>query len=452
MGMQFKVLRHIELQLASKQRFVALLLMCMALAIAAGERSALSVAGPALSDDLQLNTIELGWLLSAFAWSYVIAHIPVGLVVEYYGTRRTIGLGMLLSAMISLVMAASGVPIFAQFALWIMFTARIMLGIIQAPIGSSSGIVMSAWFPKTERGVAGSIYSSMPLIAVAFLNPLFGYVADHHGWQAMFVTVAFISLLAASVWFYEFQLPMTSKRLRFREKRYLERGGALLQSQENRKNINYVKSDISVFTQLLKIFGNRMMGGFLVAQYTTTSITWFFVAWFPTFLVSTYGFSISEAASASAIPAIAGFLGGVCVGFVSDHALKRTDNLTFARKLPVYLGMSLVTVVFLLAPSISDPWLVIKLMAVAFFGKGVATMGWTITSDIAPANKIGLAGSTINAVGNISGIMTPIAIGYLVAIFGDFSWALYFMAAHGLVALLCHTFVIGELKRMEPIQ
>ncbi|MEL0071093.1 MAG: MFS transporter, partial [Betaproteobacteria bacterium] len=64
----------------------------------------------------------------------------------------------------------------------------------------------------------------------------------------------------------------------------------------------------------------------------------------------------------------------------------------------------------------------------------------------------GLAGSTINAVGNISGIMTPIAIGYLVAIFGDFSWALYFMAAHGLVALLCHTFVIGELKRMEPIQ
>jgi ACS family glucarate transporter-like MFS transporter len=449
--MQFKVLRHIELQLASKQRFVALLLMCMALAIAAGERSALSVAGPALSNDLKLNTIELGWLLSAFAWSYVVAHIPVGLVVEHYGTRRTIGLGMLLSAFISLVMAIAGATIFAQFALWIMFTARIMLGIVQAPIGSSSGIVMSAWFPKTERGVAGSIYSSMPLIAVAFLNPLFGYVADHHGWQAMFVTVAFISLLAASVWFSEFQLPVTSKRLRFREKMYLERGGALLQSQENRKNINYVKSDISIFTQLLKIFGNRMMGGFLVAQYTTTSITWFFVAWFPTFLVNTYGFSISEAASASAIPAIAGFLGGVCVGFISDHTLKRTGDLTFSRKLPVFFGMSLVTGVFALAPSISDPWLVIKLMAVAFFGKGVATMGWTITSDIAPANKIGLAGSTINAVGNISGIMTPIAIGYLVAMFGDFSWALYLMAAHGLVALLCHTFVIGELKRMEPI-
>ena len=78
-------------------------------------------------------------------------------------------------------------------------------------------------------------------------------------------------------------------------------------------------------------------------------------------------------------------------------------------------------------------------------------MGWTITSDIAPANKVGMTGSAINAVGNISGILTPIAIGYLVAIFGDFSWALYFMAAHGAIALLCHWLVIGEFKRMEPI-
>src|SRR5210317_375375 len=215
--MRIQPIRHLQIQLASKQRFIALLLMCMALAIAAGERSALSVAGPALSNDLKLDTIELGWLLSAFAWSYVVAHIPVGLVVEHYGTRRTIGLGMLLSAFISLVMAIAGATIFAQFALWIMFTARILLGVVQAPIGSSSGIVMSAWFPKTERGLAGAIYSAMPLIAVAVLNPVFGYVADHHGWQLMFVTVAILGFAETIIWFVEFQLPITSKRLRLRE-------------------------------------------------------------------------------------------------------------------------------------------------------------------------------------------------------------------------------------------
>ena len=449
--MRFQPVRNLGIQLASKQRFIALLLMCMALAMAGGERSALSVAGPALSKDLGLNAIELGWLLSAFAWSYVAAHIPVGLIVEHYGTRRTIGLGMLASAVISLIMAGAGLPLLAHFALWIMFAARILLGVVQAPIGSSSGIVMSAWFPKTERGLAGAIYSAMPLIAVAVLNPVFGYVADHHGWQLMFVTVAILGFAATIIWFVEFQLPITSKRLRLREKLYLERGGALLYSQSNRKNTNYVKSELSVLQQLIRIFGNRMMGGFLIAQYTTTAITWFFVAWFPTYLVTTFGLSISEAASASAIPAIAGFLGGVCVGFVSDYVLRRTDNLTLARKLPVYLGISLPTIVFTAAPSVENEWIVITLMSIAFFGKGFGTMGWTITSDIAPANKVGMTGSAINAVGNISGILTPIAIGYLVAIFGDFSWALYFMAAHGAIALLCHWLVIGEFKRMEPI-
>lgn len=446
-----KVYDRIRLTLALKQRYLALFLLAMALAVASAERSALSVASPSLSADLQLSPIELGWLLSAFAWSYVIAHLPVGLVVEHYGTRRTIGLGILLSAVVSLIIALAGAPSFANIALVLIFAGRIALGIVQAPLGSSSGIVISAWFPQTERGIAGSIFSSMPLVAVATMNPVMGYITDHSGWQVMFLTLAAVGALATLLWFAEFQLPLNSRRLRAEEREKIEHGGALVNSRANRGNNEYVRSQMPFTRQLLAIFGNRMMGAFLIAQYAVTAITWFFLAWYPSYLVQTYGLSVAEAAAASAPPAIAGFVGGLCVGFFSDYVLKRTGSMTLSRKLPIYIGMTMVAVVFVVAPGVDDASVITVLMSVAFFGKGFATLGWTIISEIAPANKIGVTGSIINATGNASGIFTPIAIGYLVAHAGNFDMAMYFMAAHGAVAIFCHAVLVGKLRRLDPI-
>lgn len=449
--MLIAVYNRLALWVTRHQRYIALFLISMALAVASAERSALSVASPSISTDLDLSPIELGWLLSAFAWSYVIAHLPVGLVVEHYGTRRTIGLGIGLSALISLLIAGAGLPLFANIALVLMFCARIVLGIIQAPLGSSSGIVISAWFPQTERGIAGSIFSSMPLVAVATMNPVMGYIADHAGWQAMFVGLAVLGSAATLIWFAQFQLPQSSARLTAEERAKIERGGALTQSRANRGNTAYVRSEMPFARQLWAIFGNRMMGSFLVAQYAVTAITWFFLAWYPSYLVTTFGLSVSEAAAASAPPAIAGFVGGLCVGFFSDYVLTRTGNMTLARKLPIYIGMSLVALCFAIAPSVEEVSLITVLMSVAFFGKGFATLGWTIISEIAPSNKVGVTGSIINAIGNCSGIFTPIAIGYLVAHWSNFDLGLYFVAAHGVVALACHALLVGELKRLDPI-
>lgn len=446
-----KVYDRIHLTLAQNQRYLALFLLSMALAVANAERSALSVASPSISADLQLSPIELGWLLSAFAWSYVIAHLPVGLVVEHYGTRRTIGLGILLSAVVSLLIALAGMPAFANLALVLIFAGRIALGIAQAPLGSSSGIVISAWFPQTERGIAGSVFSSMPLVAVATMNPVIGYIADHAGWQMMFVGLAVLGGLATLLWFAEFQLPLNSRRLRPEEREKIERGGALVNSRANRGNSEYVRSQMPFGRQLIAIFGNRMMGAFLVAQYAVTAITWFFLAWYPSYLVQTYGLSVAEAAAASAPPAIAGFVGGLCVGFFSDYVLKRTGSMTLSRKLPIYIGMTMVAGVFAVAPSIQDVSLITLLMSIAFFGKGFATLGWTIISEIAPANKIGVTGSIVNATGNSSGVFTPIAIGYLVAHSGNFDLAMYFVAAHGVVAVFCHAVLVGKLRRLDPI-
>jgi ACS family glucarate transporter-like MFS transporter len=91
------------------------------------------------------------------------------------------------------------------------------------------------------------------------------------------------------------------------------------------------------------------------------------------------------------------------------------------------------------------------LMTIAFFGKGVGTMIWTLVGDLAPANRVGLTGSAVNAFTNLSGIFTPIIIGYAVAIYGNFNLALYLMAGHALLAVAMNYWVMGTLHRMQDI-
>ena len=92
--------------------------------------------------------------------------------------------------------------------------------------------------------------------------------------------------------------------------------------------------------------------------------------------------------------------------------------------------------------------LVLTFMSVAFFGKGVASLGWAVLSDVAPREVTGLSGSIFNTFGNAAGIATPIIIGYIVTATASFDAALLFVFAHSVVALLSFVVLVGPIKRL----
>ena len=57
--------------------------------------------------------------------------------------------------------------------------------------------------------------------------------------------------------------------------------------------------------------------------------------------------------------------------------------------------------------------MVIAFMCLAFFGNGMASIGWSLISHVAPRRLIGLTGGTFNCISNLSGISTPLVFGYL---------------------------------------
>ena len=93
--------------------------------------------------------------------------------------------------------------------------------------------------------------------------------------------------------------------------------------------------------------------------------------------------------------------------------------------------------------------LVSGLMALAFFGKGVGSLGWAVVADTAPREVVGLAGSIFNMFGNTAGIVTPIVIGYIVDTTGSFNLALVFVGLNALVTVVAYTVVVGKIRRIE---
>ena len=158
--------------------------------------------------------------------------------------------------------------------------------------------------------------------------------------------------------------------------------------------------------------------------------------------------SILEAGFAAAVPALFGFVGGVAGGLASDLLLRKGYSLTVARKAPIVVGMLLATLI-IACVWVRSEWLVVALMAVAFFGKGVASLGWAVMADVAPKQLAGLAGGVFNTFGNIAGIVTPIVVGYIVAGTGSFDLALTFVAAHCLLAIFAYLVVVGRIARLE---
>src|SRR5436305_9773325 len=82
----------------------------VALLIAGGalnyvDRATLSVANKFIQVDLGIPVAKMGLLLSAFLWAYAFSQLPVGGLIDRYGPRKMLGLGLFFW---SLAQAAGG--------------------------------------------------------------------------------------------------------------------------------------------------------------------------------------------------------------------------------------------------------------------------------------------------------------------------------------------------------
>ena len=91
----------------------------------------------------------------------------------------------------------------------------------------------------------------------------------------------------------------------------------------------------------------------------------------------------------------------------------------------------------------------IAILSFAFFGQGMVGLGWTLISDVAPKQLMGLTGGIFNTCSNLAGIVTPLVIGFIISATGSFFYALVYVCAAAVAGLLAYVFVVGDVRRVQ---
>jgi ACS family glucarate transporter-like MFS transporter len=408
------------------------------------DRATLAITGPVISKDLGFTHVQMGFIFSAFGWSYVIGQLPGGWLLDRFGSKAVYFLSIVLWSFFTLLqggvwMVGTVATVYALFAL------RFMVGFAEAPSFPANGRIVAAWYPANERGTASAIFNSAQYFATVVFAPVMGFITVTFGWPYVFYFMGALGIVMGLLWLNVIYSPKQHPHLRPAELDYIASGGGLVNLDQPGDRATGSDASLGYLKQLLQ---NRMMLGIYLGQFCISAITYFFITWFPVYLVRQRGMSILNAGLIASIPAICGFSGGVLGGVWSDFLLRRGWSLTASRKIPIVAGM-LLSMSMIVCNYADAQWLVVGIMALAFFGKGIGALGWAVISDAAPKQIAGLSGALFNMFGNISSITTPIVIGYILQATGSFNGALVFIGANAAVAILSYVVVVGEIKRME---
>jgi len=401
------------------------------------DRATLSIAAPSMRRELGFDALTMGIAFSAFGWAYTAMQIPGGLILDRFGARVVLGLSLITWSVLTYLQGY--VHLLAGSAFAVLFALRFLMGVAESPAFPCNSRLTVMWFPSQERGLATSVFQLAQYFALAVFTPVMTFTVSRWGWHYVFYTTGAVGVLLGLVWLHMVREPARHPRVNAAELAYISAGGGLPTMGDGPAPFSW--------RQVAAISANRMMAGIYIGQFCLTSITWFFLTWFPTYLIEAKGMSILKVGLVASIPAVAGCLGGLIGGAWSDWMLKRGYSLTMARKVPIIVGLTLSSCI-VVANYVQSTAIVVLVMSVAFFAKGIGNLGWCIVGDVSPKNAMGISGGIFNFCGNLASIVTPLAIGWMIKETGSFAAALVYVGSLSLLGAFAYLFVVGRLERL----
>ncbi|HDV6324740.1 TPA: MFS transporter [Burkholderia cenocepacia] len=422
----------------SRKRLLILALLFVTVVINYLDRSNLSIAAPELFKELNIDPVHAGLVFSAFGWTYALMQIPGGWLVDKVSPRVLYAGALALWSAATLLLGFAG-----SFVGLIVL--RLAVGALEAPAYPINNRVVTTWFPTRERASAIGGYTSGQFVGLAFLTPVLAWLQVHLGWHMVFVATGLAGIAWAAIWYAVYREPRALRGVNAAEIALIRDGGGLVDLEDRIA----ARSDRtpSTWRDLGVVLGRRKLWGIYLGQFALNSTLWFFLTWFPTYLVKYRGMDFIKSGFLASLPFLAAFVGVLCSGVLSDWLMRRGASQGFARKLPIISGL-LISTCIIGANYVSSTGWVIAFMTIAFFGNGFASITWSLVSGLAPARLLGLTGGVFNLIGNLSAIATPIVIGLLVD-GADFSRAITYIAAMALAGSLSYGLLVGKVERID---
>ena len=414
-------------------RWLLIWLCFLANAIGYIDRANLAIAAHGIRAELGIDATQMGFILSAFFWTYAFMQMPAGWVVDRIGVRLSLVLAV---GWWSLFTIATG---FAR-GITQFIGARLMLGVGEAASIPSFTKVAFNWFPRRERGLACSIFNSGSTAGSALSIPLVTWLIVIVGWRGAFIVTGGLGIVWVLLWWFVYRDP--------------ERHRAIAPAAVDALLAERA-APVTVTAKIswADLFRYRSVWGLMIGMFCLNFAIYFFITWFPSYMLQARGFSLTSFAGLGMVPALMAIAGNWLGGWTSDRLLKMGWSATRARKTCLVGGMVMASSIGISAVA-ENVYLCLALFALAYASLSFAGANvWTVASELAPTpGHVASISSIQNFAGNLAGIMITTFTGVMLALTkGSFLVPLAVAGALCVVGALSYLFVVGKVEPLPPL-
>jgi MFS family permease len=386
------------------------------------DRACLGTLAPHIMRDLSLSKEQMGWVYSAFALAYAAFEIPTAWWADRFGTRRVLT---------RIVVWWSGFTILtgAAFNFVSLVTVRFLFGAGEAGAWPSVARTFSRWIPRAERGTVQGIFFAGAHLAGAVTPSIAMALLQLISWRMVFVVFGSLGLVWAFVWHRWFRdEPAQHPQVNAAELARIEAG---------RPADTVHRTDAAYWRRL---FGHRDVRALCVMYFPNSYAFYFCITWLPTYLREKHGFSSTSLAVFAGLPLLLSVLGDLFGGLTTD-AVTRRFGLRLGRAAVGGAAYLAAGAAMLAATMVTQPMLAGSLLAAAV-GASMFTLApaWGTCQDIG-GNHAGVVSAAMNTSGQVSSILSPLMVTFLLGRFGDWNAPLRVMGVLFLVGALAWCFV-----------
>lgn len=417
----------------TRWRMFALLLLLVTVNYV--DRGSLSVALPAIKKDFHISAEVTGLLLSAFFWAYAAMQIPAGWLIDRFGPRK------LITAACTGWGAATALSGMAP-NITTMAVARGLIGVTEAPIMPAGGKLNAVFLTEKERGRGATILDAgAPLGSAVGGIAIAGLIGVTGSWRWSFIIAGAVTvLLGIWAWRAIRDTPEEHPKVNEAEREYLV---SALREESARHQSTGERAGLVYYMKYRSFWA--MCAGWLGFN----GVFYGLLTWGPLFLSESKGFELEAIGWSTFAIFGSGFVGEIIGGQLADRLKEKGFGTNHVmRSLLGFAGVCVVTglvgVVLMPSPLAA----VLLLSGVLFFLRWVGLF-WSVPSILGGREDAGILGGAMNLAGNISGFVTPMAVGFIVGATGAYTWALLYFVGAGLI-MTAAVLVLDYSKRLAP--
>ena len=293
-------------------------------------RGNLSIAGPAMVEDLQLTEIQWGWIMAAFPLGYALFQFPGGCWGDRRGPRFTMAAititwGVLI-AITSLTPARDVAPVYVVIGF--LLTIQFLVGAGHAPVFPIMVSAIERWFPPGGWALPNGLTSAGLTVGLAVTASALPWLIGQYGWRIGFLVLAPFAFIAGGLWWwYSRDNPADHSAINAAEVALIASPVSQAQAAEGRE---------SAWRRVLK---NRD-ALFVMLSYSSMNFVFYVVfTWGYYYMVTVRGMGAQEAGFLTSAQWLAGATGAFAGGWLGDK-LCQTMGVRWGCRLPIVIGCS----------------------------------------------------------------------------------------------------------------